>query len=50
MPHTKSLSPEHWHVTFFELLPVINDQASVAFRGKPPKRLKDLIAEVIANC
>ena len=50
MPHTKSLSPEHWHATFLELLPVINNQASVAFRGKPPERLQDLIAEVIANC
>jgi hypothetical protein len=50
MPHTKSLSPEHWHATFLELLPVINNHASVAFRGEPPERLQDLTAEVITNC
>lgn len=35
--------------TFEQLLPQIEKQASLAFRGEPYERREDLIAEVIAN-
>jgi hypothetical protein len=35
--------------TFLEMLPAIRNQANVAFRGLPPQRQEDLIAEVTAN-
>jgi len=47
---TKSSSAEPWQAKFLELLPAIDNQARVAFRGEPAERRQDLIAEVIANC
>ena len=49
-PRTKSSSAEQWQTKFLELLPAIDNQARVAFRGEPAERRQDLIAEVIANC
>jgi hypothetical protein len=49
-PRTKSSSAEQWQAKFLELLPAIDNQARVAFRGEPAERRQDLIAEVIANC
>ena len=35
---------------FLEMLPLIQEQASHAFRREPPERREELIAAVIANC
>jgi len=47
---TKTSSAEQWQAKFLELLPTIDHQAHVAFRGEPEERRQDLVAEVIANC
>ena len=49
-PQTSSLSARYLHAKFVELLPSIQKQASVAFRGEPPELRQELIAEVVANC
>jgi hypothetical protein len=35
---------------FLEMLPLIREQASHAFRNEPPSRRQELISEVVANC
>jgi hypothetical protein len=35
---------------FLEMLPLIRQQARVAFRNQPPSRRQELISEVVANC
>jgi len=47
---TETSSAQQWQAKFLELLPTIDHQARVAFRGEPEERRQDLIAEVIANC
>jgi len=49
-PHTKSSSVEYKQARFLELLPSIQNQARVAFRGEPRELREELIAEVVANC
>ena len=41
---TKSSSAEQWQAKFLELLPAIDNQARVAFRGEPAEWRQDLIA------
>lgn len=43
-PRTKSSSAEPWQAKFLELLPAVDNQARVAFRGEPAERRQDLIA------
>jgi hypothetical protein len=35
---------------FLEMLPLIRQQARVAFRDEPPSRRQELVDEVVANC
>jgi len=38
-----------WHADFLKMLPAIQRQASLAFRGLPATERDDLIAEIVAN-
>jgi len=46
---TKPSTAELWQAKFLELLPLIRNQARIAFRHEPPERREELIAEVVAN-
>jgi hypothetical protein len=39
---------EPWHAGFLEMMPAIQRQASIAFKGRSPEAREDLIEEVVA--
>ena len=46
---SSSEKAEPWHDEFLTMLPTIQRQASIAFRGLPGETREDLIAEVVAQ-
>jgi len=48
--HARKLRVSTLHDKFLDMLPSIENQARVAFRGDAPELREELIAEVIANC
>ena len=47
---TKPSTAELWQAKFLELLPLIREQARIAFLHEPSERREEMTAEVVANC